>query len=76
MALMTDAVERQPTEDHLALVLSGGGARAAYQIGILSAIAERFPELRIPILTGVSAGRRLFLGKVSKVFPELRRSVI
>ena len=54
--LMTNAVERPPNEDHLALVLSGGGARAAYQIGILSAIAERFPELRIAILTGVSAG--------------------
>jgi NTE family protein len=40
----------------LALVLSGGGARAAYQVGALRAIAELFPELEIPILTGVSAG--------------------
>lgn len=40
----------------LALVLSGGGARAAYQAGVVSAIAERVPELTIPILTGVSAG--------------------
>ncbi len=37
-------------------MLSGGGARAAYQVGVLLAIGERFPDLRIPILTGVSAG--------------------
>ncbi len=40
----------------LALVLSGGGARAAYQVGVLSALAEQAPDLSIPILTGVSAG--------------------
>jgi len=39
-----------------ALVLTGGGARAAYQVGVLSAIAERAPDLEIPILTGTSAG--------------------
>ncbi|MBI4421058.1 MAG: patatin-like phospholipase family protein [Gemmatimonadetes bacterium] len=39
-----------------ALLLSGGGARAAYQVGVLAAIAERRPGLVIPILTGVSAG--------------------
>ena len=54
--LMTNAVEHPTTDEHLALVLSGGGARAAYQVGVLLAIGERFPELRIPILTGVSAG--------------------
>lgn len=40
----------------LALVLSGGGARAAYQAGVLCAIAEAAPALEICILTGVSAG--------------------
>jgi NTE family protein len=40
----------------LALVMSGGGARAAYQVGFLRTLAERFPELELPILTGVSAG--------------------
>ena len=40
----------------LALVLGGGGARAAYEVGVLSAITERFPALEVPILTGVSAG--------------------
>lgn len=38
------------------LMLGGGGARAAYQAGILSHIGRRRPELRLPILTGVSAG--------------------
>lgn len=40
----------------LALVMGGGGARAAYQVGVLRSIARRYPKLRIPILTGVSAG--------------------
>jgi NTE family protein len=44
------------TGEDLALVLTGGGARAAYQVGLLRQIARRFPRLRIPILTGVSAG--------------------
>jgi NTE family protein len=37
-------------------VLSGGGARAAYQVGVLLRIAERVPDLDISIITGVSAG--------------------
>jgi len=37
-------------------VLTGGGARAAYQVGVVCAIAERAPQLTFPILTGVSAG--------------------
>jgi len=40
----------------LALALGGGGARAAYQVGVLAAVAERFPDLPLPVLTGVSAG--------------------
>lgn len=40
----------------LALVLSGGGARAAYQVGLLRCIAQHYPDLHVPILTGVSAG--------------------
>jgi len=39
-----------------ALVLAGGGARAAYQVGCLRAIARLVPEYRPQILTGVSAG--------------------
>lgn len=40
----------------LAVVMSGGGARAAYQAGLLMAIAKRHPRLETPIITGVSAG--------------------
>ncbi|MGV3707389.1 MAG: patatin-like phospholipase family protein, partial [Gemmatimonas sp.] len=40
----------------LALVLGGGGARGAYQAGVISAIAKRYPALDLPILTGISAG--------------------
>jgi len=39
-----------------ALVLAGGGARAAYQVGCLRAIARLVPEYQPRILTGVSAG--------------------
>ncbi len=39
-----------------ALVLTGGGARAAYQVGVLAAIAERTRGRGFPILTGASAG--------------------
>lgn len=42
--------------DKQALVLAGGGARAAYQVGCLRAIARRVPDYRPKILTGVSAG--------------------
>ena len=37
-------------------MMSGGGARAAYQVGFLRALARRFPDFEVPIVTGVSAG--------------------
>lgn len=40
----------------LGLVMGGGGARAAYQVGFLRSLARRHPELAIPYITGVSAG--------------------
>ncbi|MDT8340032.1 MAG: patatin-like phospholipase family protein [Longimicrobiales bacterium] len=42
--------------DDLGLVMGGGGARAAYQVGFLRALAEWYPDLRVPYITGVSAG--------------------
>jgi NTE family protein len=45
-----------PASGELALVMSGGGARAAYQVGVLHAIARHFPDIATPIITGVSAG--------------------
>jgi NTE family protein len=40
----------------LALTLSGGGARGAYQVGFLRHLARRYPDLPVEILTGASAG--------------------
>ncbi|HEX4933403.1 MAG TPA: patatin-like phospholipase family protein, partial [Gemmatimonadaceae bacterium] len=45
-----------PAGGGLAIVLTGGGARGAYQVGVLRALARRLPGLRVPIITGVSAG--------------------
>lgn len=42
-----------------ALILTGGGARAGYQVGVLKAIKELLPDSRVnpfPILCGTSAG--------------------
>ena len=36
--------------------MSGGGARAAYQVGLLRHIAREHPEFYPAIITGVSAG--------------------
>ncbi|HWT70230.1 MAG TPA: patatin-like phospholipase family protein [Pseudomonas sp.] len=41
------------------LILSGGGARAAYQVGVLAAIAELLPmgaDNPFPVIVGTSAG--------------------
>lgn len=47
---------RRSGSSPLAIVLSGGGARAAYQTGVLSYVCRRLPSLSVPIVTGVSAG--------------------
>jgi len=41
------------------LVLAGGGARAAYQVGVLQALKEMLPDPKVnpfPIISGTSAG--------------------
>ena len=40
----------------LAVMLTGGGARAAYQVGLLRGLARHFPDLEFQIVSGVSAG--------------------
>jgi NTE family protein len=42
----------------IGLVLTGGGARSAYQVGILKALAEMLPRARNPfdVIVGTSAG--------------------
>ena len=45
-------------EPSAALILPGGGARGAYQVGVLKAVAELLPERKtpFPIIAGTSAG--------------------
>ena len=58
--------------NRLAVVLTGGGARAAYQVGVLRAVARHFPDTRFDIITGVSAGaiNALFLASRQTALPE------
>jgi len=51
--------KRNYVDTQNALVLTGGGARAAYQVGVLSAITKFVPRnhgIPFPILCGTSAG--------------------
>jgi len=45
-----------PLVGPLGLALGGGGARAAYQVGVLRYLARRLPHIHFPIVTGVSSG--------------------
>lgn len=58
---MIESVDRKPPlpPARLGLVLPGGGARAAYQVGALRAIADLLPARAtnpFPVVTGTSAG--------------------
>ena len=52
----TSHIEEKEQKRELALVLGGGGARAAYQAGVIYFMHELAPEVSFPIITGVSAG--------------------
>lgn len=59
--LRTKKTKSRPNSDKpkVGLVLTGGGARAAYQVGVLCAIAEMLPEDAenpFPVICGTSAG--------------------
>ena len=60
ISLMTDrAAPRSPRSEQkrrIGLVLTGGGARAAYQAGLLCGLVEKLPNISFRVLTGVSAG--------------------
>lgn len=62
----------------LAIVLPGGGARAAYQAGVLKTISRHFPDTKFDIITGVSAGaiNALFLASRDKPFTETVRDLL
>lgn len=56
---MARIVDIQVKTPKVGLILSGGGARAAYQVGVLKAIAELLPKGAanpFPIICGTSAG--------------------
>lgn len=58
-AVDQDDKSAQSNKPKTALILGGGGARAAYQVGVLKAIAELVPEgcdNPFPIICGTSAG--------------------
>jgi NTE family protein len=64
----------------IALILSGGGARAAYQIGALRTIAEALPRaapLPFPIVCGNSAGalNAAFIAADARCFDRTVRSL-
>ncbi len=73
----TPVATRAPNES-LALMLGGGGARGAYQAGVLRAIARRHPTLRLPILTGISAGavNTTFLAAQAAPLPEATEQLV
>ncbi|HCW78672.1 MAG TPA: patatin [Gemmatimonadetes bacterium] len=52
----TTEAQSQHTDRDLGLVMGGGGARAAYQVGFLRHVAQHSPDLQIPYIHGISAG--------------------
>jgi NTE family protein len=62
-----------------ALILSGGGARAAYQVGVLQAFATLLPHLQnpFPIICGTSAGaiNALYLAAYAGEFNQCARDL-
>lgn len=60
-----------------ALVLGGGGARTAYQAGVLRYLGEAFPETPVPIVTasGMGAVNAAILAGRARPWPEATRAV-
>jgi NTE family protein len=56
----------------MALVMSGGGARGAYQVGLLRYLARCYPDVRFRIISGVSAGavNSVHLAQHHGTFPQ------
>src|ERR1700759_5260976 len=65
--------EARPT---IGLVLTGGGSRAAYQIGALLALSEMLPRARNPfqVIVGTSAGAAA-AGAIAAEAHQWRRAV-
>jgi len=67
-----------PVRRTAGLLLTGGGARSAYQAGVIRYIAEAFPGAYFPIQTGVSAGaiNAAHLGNHTGTFEEAAQHVV
>jgi NTE family protein len=61
----------------IGLVLTGGGARSAYQVGVLKALAELLPRARnpFPIIVGTSAGA-VAAGVLAAEAHQWRRAIV
>jgi NTE family protein len=68
---------RQRFKGLKALVLSGGGVKGAFQLGVLRALLEQNPELDYDIYCGISVGAlnasMLASGPLKETLPELER---
>lgn len=71
--------KRSSSKPKTALVLSGGGARAAYQVGVLKAISElsQAKECPFDIVSGISAGavNGMWLASREEDFPAVVQSM-
>lgn len=70
-------MSRETQKPKTALILSGGGARGAYQVGVLKGLAEILPEKKISpfrILSGVSAGA-INCGKLASEIEHFNNAV-
>lgn len=59
MKVDVSLMNQTKTDKKIALLLTGGGARAAYQVGVLKAIAQQYPrnsKTPFDIICGTSAG--------------------
>ncbi|HUJ14057.1 MAG TPA: patatin-like phospholipase family protein [Thermoanaerobaculia bacterium] len=75
LAPVPDAAESEAGD--LAVMLTGGGARASYQVGLLRGLARHFPHLRFQIITGVSAGaiNAIYLAAREGTLPDVVESL-
>jgi len=68
---------RSASRPTVGLVLTGGGARSAYQVGVLLALAELMPRTRNPfrVIVGTSAGA-IAAGVLASQAHHWRRAVV
>jgi NTE family protein len=73
----TTTERRQLNRPVVGLVLTGGGARSAYQVGVLRALAQLLPRARnpFPIIVGTSAGA-VAAGVLAAEAHQWRRAIV